>query len=158
MGENEGMEDNSGKSAPAARRKFAAGVVVVRAAHDGWRYLLLRAFRNWDFPKGRVEPGEAPREAALRETREESALVDLEFRWGDAFLETEPYAGGKVARYYLACSPSGTVYLPVSAELGRPEHDEFRWADYGQAVALLPPRLWPILDWARSVVEGGVSA
>ncbi|HSD60352.1 MAG TPA: NUDIX domain-containing protein [Burkholderiales bacterium] len=152
------MDDNYRKSALAARRKFAAGVVVVRAGPDGWRYLLLRAFRNWDFPKGRLEPGEEPREAAVRETREESALADLEFRWGDAWCETEPYAAGKVARYYLACSPSGKVFLPVSPELGRPEHDEFRWADYGQALALLPPRLWPILDWARSVVGDGVSA
>lgn len=158
MGENEGMAENPVKDAAAAPRRFSAGVVVARRAPGGWRYLLLRAFRNWDFPKGRVEPREQPREAAVRETREESALADLEFRWGDAFLETEPYAGGKVARYYLACSPSGQVSLPVNPELGRPEHQEFRWLEYGQARPLLSPRLHPILDWARSVVEGGASA
>ena len=150
--------NKAGSGGTPATRRFSAGVVVTRPGPGGWRYLLLRAFRNWDFPKGRVEPGEGPREAAVRETREESALADLEFRWGDAFLETGPYAGGKVARYYLACSPSGKVSLPVSPELGRPEHEDFRWVDYGQARALLSPRLQPILDWARSVVEGGASA
>jgi 8-oxo-dGTP pyrophosphatase MutT (NUDIX family) len=137
----------------AAPRRFSAGVVVARPGAEGWRYLLLRAFRNWDFPKGRVEPGEDPRQAAVREAREESALDDLEFRWGEAWRETGPYAGGKVARYYVACSPAGRVYLPVSPELGRPEHQEFRWVDGAQARALLPPRLHPVLDWARSVVE-----
>lgn len=136
-------------------RRLSAGVVVARAGADGWRYLLLRAFRNWDFPKGRVEAGEEPWQAAVREVREESALTDLEFRWGEAWRETEPYAGGKVARYYVACSSAGRVFLPVNPALGRPEHHEFRWVGGGQARALLPPRLHPVLDWARSVVEGG---
>ena len=40
--------------------KRSAGVVVVRPGDDGWRYLVLRAFRNWDFPKGLVESDEQP--------------------------------------------------------------------------------------------------
>src|SRR4030095_12761907 len=81
-------------------RKRSAGILVVRRAPDGWRLLLLRAFRNWDFPKGRIEAGEDPLTAALRETREETELTDLVFAWGDVFRETEPYAGGKIARFY----------------------------------------------------------
>ena len=42
------------------RGKHAAGAVVVRPAGREWRYLVLRAYRNWDFPKGLVEPDEAP--------------------------------------------------------------------------------------------------
>ena len=75
-------------------------------------------------------------------------------RWGEDFRETPPYAGGKVARFYLAESPVGAVDLPVSEELGRPEHDEFRWADREQAQGLLPPRLQDVLAWAVSVIEG----
>lgn len=39
-------------------RKRSAGIVVLRRAPEGWRLLLLRAFRNWDLPKGRIEAGE----------------------------------------------------------------------------------------------------
>ena len=134
--------------------KRSAGVVVVRPGEGGWRYLVLRAYRNWDFPKGLVEGDEPPLAAALREAREEASLDALELRWGEAHGETEPYAGGKVARYYVALSPGGDVRLPVSAELGRPEHHEYRWTSYAEARRLLPPRLQPILDWARSIVEG----
>jgi bis(5'-nucleosidyl)-tetraphosphatase len=132
----------------------AAGLVVARRTAAGWRYLLLRAYRNWDFPKGLVEPGESPLEAAVRETREETALSTLELRWGEVFRETEPYGRGKVARYHLAASAGGDVRLPVSPELGRPEHHEYRWVSRAEAGRLLPPRLHPILAWAGSLVEG----
>jgi bis(5'-nucleosidyl)-tetraphosphatase len=133
--------------------KRAAGIVVLRHDAAGWRVLLLRAFRNWDFPKGRVEPGESPLEAARRETREETGLTDLVFRWGEALRETEPYAGGKVARFYVAETRVRDITLPASAELGRPEHHEWRWASFDEARALLPPRLRAVLDWAASVAE-----
>lgn len=129
--------------------------MIVRRIDDTWRYLIMRSFRNWDFPKGMVEAGEAALAAAVRETAEESSLTDLAFDWGEVFRETKPYAGGKVARYYLARLNSGTVFLPVSPELGRPEHDEFRWVSAEQAARLLPPRLQPILAWARALVETG---
>ena len=35
---------------------LSAGVVVVRRFPEGWRCLVLRAYRNWHFPKGLVEP------------------------------------------------------------------------------------------------------
>jgi bis(5'-nucleosidyl)-tetraphosphatase len=132
--------------------RLSAGVVVVRQRGDAWRYLLLRAFRHWDFPKGVVEAGEPPRAAAVREVAEESGLVALEFRWGDAFCETEPYGRGKVARYYLAESPAGEVRLAVNPALGRPEHHEHRWLGYGAARVLLVPRLQRVLDWAEAIV------
>lgn len=136
------------------RPRLSAGVVVVRQLPEGWRFLLLRAFRHWDFPKGTVEPGEDPLAAARREVREESGLVDLDFRWGERYRETEPYAHGKVARYYLAESRSGEVRLQSSPARGRPEHDEFRWLDYPAARALLVPRLQRVLDWAQRLVAG----
>jgi len=136
-----------------SQTKRAAGLVVVRPAERGWRYLVLRAFRNWDFPKGRIEPGETPLETALREAREETSLDHLELRWGETFRDTEPYAGGKIARFYVASSPEGDVRLPISEELGRPEHHEHRWTTYDEAHALLPPRLRHVLEWARTVIE-----
>jgi bis(5'-nucleosidyl)-tetraphosphatase len=134
---------------------LSAGVVIVRRFDHEWRYLLLRVYNYWDFPKGEVEPGEDPLGAAVREVGEETTLEDLTFRWGSEFRETPPYRGGKVARYYLAESRSGDVALPVSEELGRPEHDEFRWMGYEDARALLAERVRPILDWAHGQLVRG---
>ena len=132
---------------------FSAGVVVARLDNSGWLLLVLRAYLNWDFPKGMVEPGESPLDAALRETAEEAAISDLVFRWGDGYCETAPYGRGKVARYYLAETAQRFIALPVSPELGRPEHDEWRWVNFNEAEHLLPPRLQPILAWVRKQLE-----
>lgn len=126
--------------------RLSAGVVVVRATGGEWRFLLLRAYRYWDFPKGEVGEGEEPREAALREVREETGLTDLLLRWGDDYVETPPYGRGKVARYYLGESPRGEVTLGVSPELGRPEHHEHRWCGAQEARDLLNERLRAVLD------------
>ena len=119
-----------------------------------WRVLILRAYRNWDFPKGMVEPGEDALAAAVREVVEETGLIDLHFRWGRGFCETVPYGRGKVARFYLAESTKGEVRLGINPALGRPEHHEFRWAGFDEARSLLPPRLVPILDWAHALSCG----
>jgi bis(5'-nucleosidyl)-tetraphosphatase len=137
------------------RRRRSAGMVIVRPAQDGPRYLLLRAYRYWDFPKGELEAGERPLEAALREVREETGLPAPELPWGEVWRETPPYAGGKVARYYLGRSRDGEVHLGVSPELGRPEHHEYRWLPYEAARPLLNERVAAILDWARARVEAG---
>ena len=131
---------------------LSAGVVAVRRAADKWLYLLLRAYNYWDFPKGQVEPGEDPLTAAIREVEEETTLTILDFRWGHTFIATEPYGKNKIARYYVAESKVGEVSMPVSAELGYPEHDEYRWLDYGSARSLLVPRVQAILDWAEQVI------
>lgn len=130
-------------------RVRSAGIVIVRRFEEGYRFLILRCYRYWDFPKGELDAGEEPMDAARRETREETGLIDLRFRWGEDFTETPPYGRGKVARYYLAESPTGEVRLPVSPELGVPEHHEFRWAAPEEALALLNDRVSTVLLWAR---------
>lgn len=134
---------------------LSAGTVVVRDTDDGPRLLMLRCYGYWDFPKGVVEGGEAPVDAAVRETAEESGIVDLAFDWGAAFVETEPYGRNKVARYYLARSASEQVTLPVNPELGRPEHHEYRWVDLAQARRLAAPRLQRVVDWVARQLDAG---
>jgi 8-oxo-dGTP pyrophosphatase MutT (NUDIX family) len=128
--------------------RLSAGVVVVRREGGEWRYLLLRAFNHWDFPKGMVEEGEEPLAAAVREVKEESLIDDLEFAWGDGSTQTGPYSGGKVARYYLAETRCAEVTLPFNPLIGRPEHSEYRWVDLDEALKLVSPRVKPVIRWA----------
>ncbi len=135
--------------------RLSAGVVVVRSGPTGWQFLMLRAYRNWDFPKGVVDPGEEPIAAARREVHEETLIGDLKFTWGEEYRETAPYSNNKVARYYLAETHTEKVSLPVSPELGRPEHNEARWVDLAGALALASPRVEPIVRWAAEKVSRG---
>jgi 8-oxo-dGTP pyrophosphatase MutT (NUDIX family) len=128
--------------------RLSAGVVVVRRGPTGWLFLMLRAYRNWDFPKGVVEPGEEPLAAARREVREETLIDDLQFTWGEEYRETAPYSNNKVARYYVGETHTERISLPVSPELGRPEHNESRWLDLAGALSLSSPRVAPIVRWA----------
>jgi 8-oxo-dGTP pyrophosphatase MutT (NUDIX family) len=133
--------------------RLSAGVVVVRQTEEGWRFLLLRAFNHWDFPKGMVEAGEEPLAAAVREVHEESLIGDLEFAWGETSTRTGPYSRGKVACYFIAATRTAEVTLPVNPELGRAEHSEYRWVDYDEAVRLVSPRVRPVLRWAAQVMN-----
>jgi 8-oxo-dGTP pyrophosphatase MutT (NUDIX family) len=133
---------------------LAAGIIIVRRVEGEWRYLLLRAYTSWDFPKGEVEQGETPFDAAVREVREETGLHDLAFSWGRIFKETEPYNNGrKKARYYLARTDREAVTFSVNPRLGRPEHHEYRWVNFAGLKKLAPVRLYPVIDWAREVIE-----
>ncbi|MHB8814915.1 MAG: NUDIX domain-containing protein [Steroidobacteraceae bacterium] len=134
------------------QHRLSAGVVVVRRGPAEWLFLMLRAYKNWDFPKGRVEPGEDPLAAARREVREETLIEDLKFDWGEVYSETAPYGNRKIARYYVAATRAERITLPVSPELGRPEHHEWRWVDLDTARSLASPRLQPIIRWAAETI------
>lgn len=53
----------------------AGGIVFRRMSDQGTRFLLIRdSYANWGFPKGHLEDGESPADAAQRETGEETGL------------------------------------------------------------------------------------
>ncbi|WP_440996375.1 NUDIX domain-containing protein [Arhodomonas sp. SL1] len=134
-------------------RVLSAGVAVVRREGGEWRLLLLRAYQYWDFPKGKVEAGETPLEGARREVAEETGITELDFRWGEDYFETGPYARGKVARYYIAETPEKRVTMGINPELGRPEHHEYRWVGFDEAFRLASPRVRRLLRWLRRRID-----
>ena len=131
------------------KKVLSCGAVVVRDTPQGRRILMLRAFSHWDFPKGICETGETPRQCMIREVREETALDDLDFPWGDEFFETGPYSRGKVARYYLAKTGRAQVEMLPNPETGRAEHVEFRWLTIAEATRLAVPRVKGVIAWAE---------
>jgi bis(5'-nucleosidyl)-tetraphosphatase len=131
---------------------FSAGIIPVHREGDAVCVLLLRAYLNWDFPKGRVDAGEEPFRAALRELEEETTITRVSFPWGEAYQETRLPKQNKTVRYYVAECADRAVALPVSAELGRPEHHEYRWVSFAEARTLVNPRLIPVLEWAEGMI------
>ncbi len=133
---------------------LSAGVIVCRKDKNGsFLFLLLRAYGFWDFPKGIVEPGEDPVDAAVRETREETTIDDLKFKWGYVFKDTGPYNNRtKIARYYIAETLTTKVELPVNPEIGKPEHDAYKWFTCKDALETVAPRVRNALLWACSII------
>ena len=141
---------NAEKAGLAQRppRILSCGAVVARRHKNDWLLLLLRAYQYWDFPKGRTEKDETPLQAAYREVAEETGITDLSLDWGQDYIETGPYARGKVARYYLASTQTTNVVLGIAPELGVPEHHEWRWVSCAEAYRITAPRVQQVLDWA----------
>lgn len=126
--------------------------MLVRHDDDGWHTLMLRAWRNWDFPKGMCEPGETAQQAAVREVGEETGITELSFDWGDGYLDTGPYNRGKTARYYLARTGATKVVMGISPETGKPEHHEYRWMSFDEAWDIASPRVRGVVVWARQII------
>ncbi len=94
-------------------REVSAGGIVFRRDPEGeLRFLLIRdSYDNWGFPKGHLEDGESPADAALRETAEETGLgglrlhgpiriIDWHFRFRGRFIH-------KFCHFFLFESSSG---------------------------------------------------
>jgi len=133
----------------------SAGIVIVRKdlVHQQLLVLMMRAYNYWDFPKGKIEVGERVIEAALRETREEAGISQLNFTWGHGHTQTLPYGLiKKVSYYFLAQTQQSEVCMQINPELGRPEHDEYRWVTFEEGYALAVPRIKEVLMWAEQKI------
>lgn len=58
--------------------EFSAGGIVYKKTKENFEFaLILDSYTKWTFPKGHLEKGEKPEEAALRETTEEIGLSKI---------------------------------------------------------------------------------
>ena len=137
-------------------KTISGGIVTVRLVNDKYKFLLLRSYSYWDFPKGEIDEGESVLDTAIRETEEETTITknNLDFKWGNVNKNSDVYKkGSKYAIYYIAETKVETIELPISEKLGKPEHDEWRWADFEEAQYLLNDRVNKILTWANEIIN-----
>lgn len=106
--------------------------------------------RHWDIPKGMGEPGETPRETAVREALEETGLRLDEDSLVD--LGSFAYRPAKRLHLFAAClAPMDTAGLVCTSvfqdRFGRllPELDAFRWVPFGGVQALCAPSMARVL-------------
>lgn len=64
----------------------------------------------WEFPGGKVEPGELPLNAAARECLEETGLVVQAI--GEYLVHEQPYAHDTVRLHFIRCEVGGEVPAP----------------------------------------------
>ena len=126
-------------------RQVVVGVAVVRAGE------VLAALRSgpdggWEFPGGKVEPGETEEAAAVRELREE---LDLEVKVGAALGAGQAINEQYLLRVYLAELLAGEPVLR--------EHSETRWVSARELDALgWLPADRPFLPALREALRDGI--
>lgn len=111
----------------------SAGVVIYRKEKNDTKYLLLNyPAGHWDFVKGKMEKNEKPIQTAIRETKEETGLSDLNFIEGfeekiDYHFQHEGRLIHKQVLFYLAESKTRKVTLSY-------EHLDYAWLDFEQSL------------------------
>jgi len=110
----------------------SAGAVVFRDSEEGRRYLLLQNSGRWDFPKGRVEPGESELQTVRREVSEETGITDLRIVPGfrkviEYFYRRDGKNVHKQVVYLLAATDHEAVKISF-------EHQGYGWFPYQEAL------------------------
>ena len=110
----------------------SAGIILFRKEGNKKLFLLLHyPSGHWDFVKGRIEKGEDEMQAAIRETREETGIIDINFIEG--FKEKIHYTylhDNKVIKkevvFFLGITYSSQVIISD-------EHIDHIWLEYESA-------------------------
>jgi 8-oxo-dGTP pyrophosphatase MutT (NUDIX family) len=104
-----------------ALSQVSAGGILFRRREDETELCLIRDdYGYWTFPKGKLEPGETPEQAALREVREEVEVAQTSIV---AALGTNKYhfrigenTVNKTVHWFLMEVAPGVECTPVRAE------------------------------------------
>lgn len=134
-----------------AHRRLSCGVVIVNDEHE----LLLchvTGQNHWDLPKGGIDAGENPLQAALRETREETGLrlaahelVDLGRLSYTAKKDLHLFAT-RTPRFDIATLRCESHFADRASGRHLPEMDGFGWFSFSRVGALCTPKMAQVLS------------
>ncbi len=128
-------------------RPVSAAVIV----RDGRVLLVRRALEEgdlrWQFPAGKLEAGESPEQAAVRETEEETGLtVEAVKTLGD---RVHPNTGRLM--HYVACAPiSGEAHVADAEELA-----EVAWVAHAEIPDYVP---YGLFEPVQEYLDGELAA
>lgn len=103
--------------------------VVAAVIEDRYRYLLLRRAPHksqagkWEFPGGKIEPGESPQGALTRELKEE---LDLDVQAGALLGSVEVEVSGEIIRLFAMEAKIDSQ--PKNLR----DHDAQKWVSYDE--------------------------
>jgi len=144
-----------GYAAAAARRALDVVQVVGVALVDGDRVLVARRSGGpydgrWEFPGGKVEPGETELAALVREIREELGVVVVPQGFVGEVVLDGVVAGGAAGESTLRVWWAG---VDATAAVTAHEHSELRWVTAGELDALdWIPADRPLLPAVRALL------
>jgi 8-oxo-dGTP pyrophosphatase MutT (NUDIX family) len=131
-------------------KRLSCGVVILNT-DDELLLCHVTGQGHWDLPKGGIDHGESPLQAALRETREEtglhlsdSALIELgRFK----------YTAKKDLHLFATCMPRFDInelycdshYFDRQARRELPEMDGYGWFNFERAKALCTAKMAAVL-------------
>ena len=141
------------------QREGATEVLLIRPGGPYWRNRHVGA---WMIPKGMVEPGETPAEAALREFAEETGTVLSAIPFP---LATVRQSGGKtVVAFAVEGDLDASMVRSNDFEVewpprsGRrelfPEVAEARWMTLAEAWQMMLPSQLPLLEALQEKLKG----
>ena len=140
-------------------RQGATEVLLIKPGGPFWRRKDAGA---WMIPKGEIEPGETPVEAALREFAEETGVA---LESVPVPLATIRQSAGKIVEAFavegdLDADAIHSIefemeWPPRTGRLMRfPEAEEARWMTLATARAMMLPSQLPLLDALEAGLKG----
>ena len=114
------------------KEEVSAGIILFNDNKSRKFLLLNYPSKHWDFVKGKMENGETTHETALRETKEETGISDVEFLDGfeeeiEYYFRAENQDIHKKVIFFLGKTKTLDIILSH-------EHLDFIWLDYDNAL------------------------